>query len=161
MVANKWRGFASIFSYRLCGMLPDRGHKFHSTLTAGPGVPSPPPPGLMPPEPCHCCEEPDRTPSIQMAVNLSQVYLTANQTLVTQAISRSTGRTGSPHTSDTTSSRLLVMQYSSLSCRAALSCRQILCRVRRTDGKRENSISFMFYYHSSASLLIQASGAKH
>lgn len=61
--------------------------------------PGPPPPGLMPPEPCHCCEEPDRTP-----VNLSQVYLTANQTLVTQAVSRSAGRTGSPHTSDITSS---------------------------------------------------------
>lgn len=68
MVLHGWQQvpFAYSFSDRLCGMLPDRGHKFHSAPTAGPGGDparsSPPPPGLMSPEPCHCCEKADRRP---------------------------------------------------------------------------------------------------
>lgn len=52
-----------------------------------------------------------------------------------------------------------LMEQRRLSCHAALSSRWILCRIPRPDGKSENSLSFMFYYHSSASL-IQATGAE-
>lgn len=156
------------FSYRLCGMLPDRGHKFHSASTArpceDPARSLPPPPVLMTPEPCHCCE---KRPSIPVAGNSSQ-GLPDNQPKV-----RNSGRlkkrwepthheqpcTLHLHGSDISSQADWLMQQTGLSCRAALSSRWILCLIPRPDGKRENSLSFMFYYHSSASLLIQATGA--
>lgn len=84
------------FSYRLCGTLPDRGHKFHSASTArpceDPARSLPPPPVLMTPEPCHCCEKRHR--SRWQEIHL-RVYLTTNQKFVIQAVLRSAG---SPHT---------------------------------------------------------------
>lgn len=53
----------------------------------------------------------------------------------------------------------LVGEQTCATCYVMLSSRRILSPLSQAWGKSKASLSFMFYYHSSASLLIQAASA--
>lgn len=90
---------------------------------------------LMMPEPCHCCEESDRTPSIQVAGNSSQGLSDSQPKARNSGRLQKRGEKRQPthfkhhqqrlhvNTNDVSSHAHGLMQQTGLSCRAALSSR--------------------------------------